>query len=186
VPAGRFAGCESFRIARNLTFFRQTALLLPSAFLLGVLLFLLTHGRHDPGFGVYPFFEEWAGSSWIASTPEGRFVEQAALFFVPLYLVTLLFLLCVSVAEMALFGPRKSVRETPYRAAFARAFALLYLIASALLVFFGDRWVALSAPGALVGPVLVAFVPFLAPALALLPAALVAAPIAAIRKEGLA
>ena len=36
---------------RAVTFLRQIALLLPSAFLVGVLLFLLTHGRGDPGFG---------------------------------------------------------------------------------------------------------------------------------------
>ena len=162
------------------------ALLLLSAFLLGVLLFLLTHGRHDPGFGVYPFFEEWVGSSWIASTPEGRFVEQASLFFLPLYLVALLFLLCVSVAETALFGPRRDVPRTPYRVAFARAFRLLYLAASAILVFLGDRFAALSAPGALVAPILVAFAPFLAPAVAFLPAVLLAAPIAAIWKKALA
>src|SRR5476651_351133 len=106
------------------TFFRQAALLLPSAFLLGVLLFLLTHGHQDPGFGAYPFFEQWAGGTLVSSSPEGRFVEQSMLFFVPTYLISLLFILFIAVAERGLLGvPGKSARRSAYRSIFAGIFA---------------------------------------------------------------
>ena len=73
-----------------MTFFRQITLLLPSAFLLGVLLFLLTHGRGDAGFGAYPFLEQWFGADAARWTPEVRFLVQTAIFFVPAYGIALL------------------------------------------------------------------------------------------------
>ena len=164
-----------------MTFFRQAALLLPSAFLLGALLFLLTHGSGDAGFGVYPFFEEWGGSR-LASGPQARFLQQSLLFFAPLYVLTLLFLRCVAMAESALFGPPAGTGRSPYAQAFARAFAVLYLVAAAALVLAGDGLGTRYAPGALIAPLLAALAPFLAAAVALLPAALLAAAIAAIRK----
>src|SRR5262249_47793568 len=69
----------------DVKFLRQAALLLPSAFLLNVLIFLLTHGRQDPGFGTFPFFQEWFGDAAAARPPETRFVEQALVFFLPAY-----------------------------------------------------------------------------------------------------
>jgi hypothetical protein len=164
------------------TFFRQAALLLPSAFLLAVLLFLLTHGRSDPGFGVYPFFEAWVGSALAATFPEGRFVEQALLFFLPLYLLTLLFLLCIGVAESAIFGPRPRGERSAYGRAFGKVFVLAYLPATIALMVAGDRLATLYAPGALVAPLLAALAPFLAAPAALLPAALIAIPVAAVGK----
>ena len=62
---------------RETSILRQAALLLPSAFLLVVLIFLLTHGRKDPGFGTYPFFQRWAGDRVESAAPEARFLEQA-------------------------------------------------------------------------------------------------------------
>ncbi|MFN2387226.1 MAG: hypothetical protein ABR576_13240 [Thermoanaerobaculia bacterium] len=165
-----------------MTFFRQAALLLPSAFLLAVLLFLLTHGRSDPGFGVYPFFEAWVGSALAATFPEGRFVEQALLFFLPLYLVTLLFLLCISLAESAIFGPRPRGPRSAYGRALGKIFVLVYLPATLVLMVAGDRLATLYAPGALVAPLLAALAPFLAAPAALLPAAVVAIPVAALGK----
>ena len=175
----------SVRIASLVTFFRQAALLLPSAFLLGTLLFLVTHGHDDPGFGAYPFFEQWAGGSLVSTSPEGRFVEQAILFFVPAYLVTLLFILFVALAERGLLGRadvEKRRRASSYRAAFSGVFAALFLVATGVVVWVGDRMAARLAPGALVAPLLVAFAPYPAAALALLPAAVLAAPVAALRK----
>lgn len=157
-------------------FFRHSALLLPSAFLLGVLLFLLTHGREDPGFATYPFFEQWGPSS--SQTPEFRFLEQSLVFFLPLYLVTLVFVLLLAVAENALYGPRRRVARSIYDRAFRKVFPALYLISVAAVVLAGDRLARAYAPGALVGPVLVALAPFGAALLALVPALLLAAPAA--------
>lgn len=164
-----------------MTFFRQAALLLPSAFLLAVLLFLLTHGRQDPGFGTYPFFEQWGAGSLIAATPEGRFVEQSLLFFLPAYLLTLLLVLFVAMAENGVFGPRPERADSAYRRAFRVIFAVLFLACSGLLVFLGERAADRIAPGALVAPILVAMVPWAAAAVALVPAALLALPLAALR-----
>ena len=167
------------------SFFRQAALLLPCAFLLGVLLFLLTHGRQDPGFGAYPFFAQWAGGTLVSASPEGRFVEQAMLFFIPSYLISLLFILFVALAERGLLGappPPPSPSGSPYRAAFGGVFAAVFLLATGILVWAGDRIAARLAPGSLVAPLLVAFAPYGAAALALVPAALLAAPFALLRK----
>jgi len=165
-----------------LKFFRHTALLLPSAFLLGVLLFLLTHGRQDAGFASYPFFEQWGVASAARSTPEFRFLEQCIVFFLPLYLVTLLFVLCIAVAETALYGPRRPVARSAFDRAFRRAFPLLYLLTVAALVIAGDRLARAYAPGALVTPVIVALAPFLGAAGAIVPASLLAAPAAVISR----
>jgi hypothetical protein len=161
-------------------FFRHSALLLPSAFLLGVLLFLLTHGRQDPGFATYPFFEQWGGAG--RSTPEFRFLEQALVFFLPLYLIALLFVLLLAVAENALYGPRRPIARSIFDRAFRKVFPLLYLLTVAVLVLLGDRLARAYAPGALVTPVLVAMAPFLGALFALVPALVLAAPAAAVMR----
>lgn len=161
-------------------FFRHSALLLPSAFLLGVLLFLLTHGREDPGFAAYPFFEQWRASS--SQTPEFRFLEQSLVFFAPVYLIMLLFVLLLAVAENALYGPRRPVARSIYDRAFRKIFPALYMITVAAIVLAGDRLARAYAPGALVGPVLVALTPFAAALFALVPALLFAAPAAVLMR----
>ncbi len=167
----------------QVSFFRHAALLLPCAFLLGVLLFLLTHGRQDPGFGAYPFFTQWSGGALATSTPEARFVEQSMVFFLPAYLMTLLFILFVAVAERGLLGrPAATPRSETYRSAFGALFAALFLLATAIVVWAGDRLLARLAPGSLVAPLLVAFAPYAAAAIAVLPAAVLAAPFALLRK----
>jgi hypothetical protein len=163
-------------------FFRHSALLLPSAFLLGVLLFLLTHGRQDPGFATYPFFEQWGRAG--SSTPEFRFLEQSLVFFLPLYLVALLFVLLLAVAENALYGPRRSVARSIFDRAFRKVFPVLYLVTVAVLVLAGDRLARAYAPGALVTPVLVALTPFLGALVALVPALILAAPAAVLMRMG--
>jgi hypothetical protein len=168
------------------TFFRQAALVLPSAFLLGVLFFLLTHAHEDPGFGTYPFFEELAGERFVASGPEARFVEQAILFFLPLYLVTLLFVLLVAAAETGVFGPKPKPRRSAYRKAFSPTFALLLLLATGVLIAIGERTADRVAPGALVAPVLAACAPFGAAVVALPLAAILAGPLALLTRAGTA
>lgn len=167
----------------SLTFLRQAALLLPSAFLLGALLFLLVHGHDDPGFGTYPFFQQWRGGKLMSASPEARFVEQSLLFFVPAYAVCLLFILGVSAAEKAVFGPGGTRTSSAYRRVFGPTFAVVFLVSSALVVFAGERLAARIAPGALVAPVLVGFAPFVAALLALIPAALLAVPLLAVGRR---
>lgn len=165
-----------------MTFFRQIALLLPSAFLLGVLLFLLTHGRTDPGFGTYPFFEQWIGPSVSGWTPEIRFVSQGGVFFLPAYAAALLLVLGVVLAERALFGRPEEGGRTRYRAIFAATYAVLFLAASGAIVLAGDSFAFRHAPDAVLAPLLVAVAPFVAAAAAVVPAALLAGPLAALRR----
>jgi hypothetical protein len=165
------------------TFLRQSALLLPSAFLLGVLLFLLTHAHNDPGFGNYPFFDQWAGGRFVPASPEGRFLLQSLLFFLPAYAVALLFLFGIVLAEGALFGRREARRMGGYGRVFGPAFAFLFLVATAAIIVLGERAAGRLAPGALVAPVLAGLAPFAGAAVAAIPAALVAAPIAAARRR---
>ncbi len=167
---------------REVRFLRQAALLLPCAFLLGVLLFLLTHGREDPGFGTYSFFEAWKGGAYVSAEPEARFSEQSFLFFAPAYAVTLLFILSVSAAEIAVFGRRQTARRSAFGRVFAPVFNILFLIATGAVVLVGDHMAARFLPGALVAPVLVAGAPFAAAALAALPAAILAAPLSILRR----
>ena len=163
-------------------FLRQAALLLPSAYLLGVLVFLLTHGRTDPGFGTYPFFQSWAAEHDAAKSPELRFLIQSAVFFIPAYLATLLFVLSIAAGERALFGRRGSRKPNAYTRAFGVAFPLLYLAASVAVLWLAERWALRQAPGSLIAPLLAAAAPFAAAPAALLPAAVVAGPIALVER----
>jgi len=165
-------------------FLRQAALLLPSAFLLVVLVFLLTHGRKDPGFGTYPFFEQLQGGKAAPASPEIRFIEQSLLFFVPAYAAVLLFLLGITVAERGLFGKRGADdRRSSYGRAFGGAFAVLFLVASGIAVFEGEKIANRVAPGALVAPLLVAFAPFAGAVAAAIPAAVLALPLSFARRR---
>jgi len=163
-------------------FLRQAALLLPSAYLLGVLVFLLTHGRTDPGFGTYPFFQSWATEHDAAKSPELRFLIQSALFFVPAYLATLLFVLAIAVGERALFGRRKVGKPNAYTRAFGTVFPLLYLAAGVAVLWWAENWAMRQAPGSLIAPMLAAVSPFAAAPLAVVPAALVAGPLALVER----
>jgi hypothetical protein len=163
-------------------FLRQAALLLPSAYLLDVLVFLLTHGRTDPGFGTYPFFQAWAAEHGAAKSPELRFLLQSAVFFVPAYLATLFFVLAIAAGERALFGRRAVRKSNAYTRAFGITFPLLYLAASVGLLWWAERMALRQAPGSLIAPLLAAAAPFAAAPAALLPAALVAGPIALVER----
>ncbi len=150
-----------------MTFPRQLALLLPSAFLLGALCFLLTHGRGDPGFAAHPFLERLLGPSAAKATPEIRYLAQSGLIFLPAYAAALLFVWGVRVAEGALFGRVATRAPGAYRRSFEAVFPLLYLAASAALLLWADRAMARLAPEALVAPALTALAPFAAGAVAL-------------------
>ena len=166
-----------------MTFLRQAALLLPSAFLLGVLLFLLTHGHDDPGFGNYPFFEQWRGARLASSTPEVRFIEQSLLFFLPVYAVCLLFILGVSMAEDSLFGARGARPRSAYGRIFGPVFTVLFLGGTAACLFAGERLAGRLAPGVLVAPMLVSLAPFVGAAVAVLPAAVLALPLSLVPRR---
>ena len=149
-----------------------------------MLVFLLTHGRDDPGFGAYPFFQSWTGEA--APSPESRFFEQALLFFIPAYVLALVFVLGVSVAERAFFGRPRKGAPSRYGRAFGAAFPALFLAASVALMLIVEHLALRQAPGSLVAPVLAAGAPFAAGAVALLPAAVAAAPLAFLWKVGAA
>lgn len=165
-------------------FLRQAALLLPSAFLLGVLLFLLTHGRKDPGYAAYPFFQEWAGEGTFATSPEARFLGQALVFFLPAYAVTLLFLLAIALAERTLFGPRKVRKTGSFGRAFGSTYPVVFLLGSVFAMWIGERLLLRQAPGALVAPLMAAVAPFVGAGLAALPALVLAGPVALVQKVG--
>ena len=173
-------------MGRDVRFLRQAALLLPSAFLLCVLLFLLTHGRQDPGYGSYPFFQEWAGSTVFATSPEARFLGQAAVFFLPAYAITLLFVLAIALGERALFGARKARRSGGFGRAYASTYPVIFLLASVVAAWIAERIVLRQAPGALVAPLIAAAAPFAGAALAAIPAAALAGPVALLQKVGAA
>jgi hypothetical protein len=183
LPVGRPTVDDLGLESLPLTFLRQAALLLPSAFLLGVLFFILVHGRNDPAFGSYPFFEQWQGGKFMPASPETRFVEQSLLFFVPAYAVCLLLILGVSMGEGGVLGRGERRNPSAYRRVFGSTFAVLFLAGSGAAVFAGERLAARLAPGALVAPVLVAFAPFAGALFALLPAALLTAPLLAVRQR---
>jgi hypothetical protein len=166
----------------DVTFLRQAALLLPSAFLLALLLFLVTHPRTDPGFGTYPFFEERAGAWAASAAPEVRFAAQALIFFLPSYALCLLFILAVSLGERAVFGRRSPGQRGNFSRSFAPVYNVVFLIVTAVMLHLGDRVASRHLAGTLVAPVLVAGAPFAAAAASVVPAALLAAPIALVRR----
>ena len=169
-------------MGRDVRFLRQAALLLPSAFLLCVLLFLLTHGRQDPGYGAYPFFQEWTGTGVFATSPEARLLGPALVFFLPAYVVMLLFLLAIAVGERALFGKRKTARAGAFTRAYASTYPVVFLLCSVIAMWIGERTVLRQAPGALVAPLIAAVAPFAGAVLAAIPAAALAGPVALLQK----
>ena len=118
---------RSATMGRDVRFLRQAALLLPSAFLLDVLIFLLTHGRKDPGFGTYPFFQEWVGRgvggrAGDAISAAGPGLLRAGLpGHAPLHPDASRW------PSASLFGARAKRRPSAYGRAFGAAFPALFL-----------------------------------------------------------
>ena len=144
ILAAAAAAARSATIGRDVKFLRQAALLLPSAFLLDVLVFLLTHGREDPGFGAYPFFQAWAGEAPAA--PEIRFLEQALVFFVPRTSW------CCSSSSGSHWRSGRSSESAEaapsrYGRAFGAAFPVLFFVASVVAMLAAERAALEQAPG---------------------------------------
>ncbi len=66
---------------------RAFLLVLPAAFLLALLAYLIAHPGAATSFVAYPFLAESIGS-WVGRRPLVRFVLASAAFFVPPYLVS--------------------------------------------------------------------------------------------------
>jgi len=64
----------------------------------------------------------------------------------------------------------------------ARGVAVACLVSSVVVMWFGERMALRQAPGTLVAPLLAALSPFVAAAVAVIPAAVVAGPMALLRK----
>jgi hypothetical protein len=157
-----------------LSLFRNSVLVLPTSFLLGALVFILTHGRSQPGYEVFPFLRDLLGQGRIPSTPELRFLMQGALVFCPAYLFVLLILLLTAVAESVIFGPAPRKKPGLYARAFPTTYLVLYFLATVVIVLGTGAVRRVIGSDFPVAPVVVAAAPFLA-ALAALPAAAFAA-----------
>ena len=160
-----------------MTFLRNCALLLPAGFLVAAFVFLISHGPQDPALAVFPFIGEWIGADRLPKSPEVSFLFQSAALFVPPYVLWLVLVLLVVLAERALYG----------RA--GRAPGLLHRTFSRACVFFLFLLcgVAGGASGAVkrrlktegpVGVAVVAAAPFVAGLAAPIPAIVVSLPLA--------
>ena len=74
------------------------------------------------------------------------------------------------------------MKEGYFKKSFGPVYNVLYLAASGVLVFVADRLASKHIPGVLVAPLLVAGAPFAAAGLAVVPAAVLAAPLALFRR----
>ena len=160
-----------------MTFLRNCALLLPAGFLVAAFVFLLGHGPQDPALAVFPVVGEWIGADRLPRSPEVSFLFQSAvLFFLP-YLLWLALVLLVAVAERALFGVPARAPGLLHRT-FARASVFFLLLLCGVA---GGSTSAVKRKLRVEGPVGVAVVaaaPFVAGAVAPIPAILTALPLA--------
>jgi hypothetical protein len=90
---------------------RAFLLVLPAAFLLVLVSFLVAHPNAAEGFVAYPFLADSLGA-FVSKRPLVRFVMASAAFFVPPYLVTglLLFFADVGVSAAAPLWSRRTGR----------------------------------------------------------------------------
>jgi hypothetical protein len=155
--------------------------LLPAALLVAVLAFLLAHRSDDAALSVYPFLSDWIGASRLPDSPEVRFLVQAALLFLAPYLLWLLLVLLVTVAERGIWGSRKQ-RTGVFRRVFLAFYSFLLLVLSGALGAGVDAVKRRLAAELQIAPAAVAAAPFLAAAAAFLPALLLALPAAGFLK----
>lgn len=165
-----------------MTFFRNCALLLPAAFLLAALSFLLAHGRQDPALAVYPFLGDWVGAGRLPSAPQTRFLLETALLFLAPYLLWLSLVLLVALAERGLWGPPDHRPAGLFRGIFSGAYLALFLLLAAVLGGGVDALKKKMPGDVQIAPAVVAAAPFLAGAAALIPALLIALPVAGFLK----
>jgi hypothetical protein len=95
---------------------RAFLLVLPAAFLLVLVAFLVTHPNAPESFVAYPFLAESLGAA-LSKRPLIRFVMASAAFFVPPYLVTGLLLFIadagISAAVPLWSARRRTTTEVP-------------------------------------------------------------------------
>jgi hypothetical protein len=170
---------------------RAFLLVLPAAFLLVLLAYLVAHPGAAEAFVAYPFLAESLGA-WVSKRPVIRFVLTSVVFFVPLYLVTglLLFVADAGVSAAApLWGKGKLKRPATGPPPESRwGFVVVSLTAA---VAFGVLLHRVAHGGELPGgvnvsPLFVVIAAFGAVALGLAAAGLAALPRAVARRLGAA
>jgi len=160
------------------TFLRNCALLLPAGFLAAAFVFLISHGPQDPALAVYPFVSDWIGADRLPRSPEAAFLVESVILFLLPYLLWLVMVLLVGLAERSIFGAKPNASGGVLRTTFSR-FAVFFLLLFSAVI--GGSTAALKRrlkSEAPVGAAAVAAAPFVAGALAPVPAFLVALPIA--------
>ena len=158
-------------------FFRACSWILPSAFVVAALTFLLTHGPADPALTVYPFFRDWIGPERLPRSAEVGFVLESSVLFLFPYGFLLAFILLVSVAENAVFGKPAARVPGPFSATFARLYVVLLVAGSGFLGASTGLLRKKLGGDTQVGAIAVAAAPFLSGLLAAGPAFLLAAPV---------
>ena len=162
----------------DVTFLRNSALLLPAGFLAAAFVFLVTHGPQDPALAVYPFITDWIGADRLPRSPEVAFLFESGVLFLFPYLSWLILVSLVAIAERAVFGAPSGAPAGAFRSTFSRlAVFFLLLIAAAIGASTGALKRRLKSETA-VGAAAVAAAPFAAGLVAPVPAFLVALPVA--------
>jgi len=170
---------------------RAFLLVLPAAFLVVLVAFLVSHPNAAVGFVAYPFLADSLGS-FVSRHAVVRFVMASAAFFVPPYLVAglLLFIADAGISAAAPLWSRRPVRarrpaaEPPPE---ARWTFLAVSLGAALALGLSLHRVGHGGdlPGGVnVSPLLVVLASFLAVGTALLAAGLVSVPRAVARRLG--
>ncbi len=165
-----------------MTFLRNCALLLPAAYLLAALSFLLVHGRQDAVLAVYPFLGDWVGWSRLPDSPQSRFLLQTTLLFLVPYLLWNSLLVLVISAEWGLWGRRERRPAGMFRRLFSAIYVALFLLLSAAIGASTEALRRRLPADVHAGPAAVAAAPFVAAAAAFLPALLAALPVAGFLK----
>jgi hypothetical protein len=161
----------------TVTFLRNCALLLPAGFLVAAFVFLLGHGPQDPALAVFPFVGEWIGADRLPKSPELSFLFQSGMVFLPGYVLWLLLVLLVVLAERALFGPPERSPGLLHRT-FSRACVFfLFVLCGVAGAATGVVKRRLKTEGP-VGVAVVAAAPFVAGLAAPIPAIALALPLA--------
>ena len=161
-----------------MTFLRNCALLLPAGFLAAAFVFLITHGAQDPALAVYPFVSDWIGAERLPRSPEVAFLVESAILFLLPYLLWLVMVFLVVLVERSIFGATRTADGGILRITFARFTVFFLLVFSAVI---GGSTAALKRrlkSETPVGAAAVAAAPFVAGAVAPVPAFLVALPVA--------
>jgi len=159
------------------TFLRNCALLLPAGFLVAAFVFLLGHGPRDPALAVFPFVGEWIGADRLAKSPELSFLFQSSMLFLPAYVLWLLLVLLVVLAERALFGPTERAPGLLHRTFSRSCVFFLFVLCGAAGATSGAVKRKLKTEGP-VGVAVVAASPFLAGLVAPIPAIALSLPLA--------